>query len=316
MTPKYIDIHSHVNFKAFDADRDAVICRALDGGTYVINVGTQIDTSRQAVELANKYEQGVYAIIGLHPVHTGVSYHDEQELGSIGKESTQLVDVGDVASPRTNSASPTFTTGVTSRGESFDKDLYRELLKDPKIVGIGECGLDYYHLDNESIEQQKKMFIEQIELANEFEKPLMLHIRNNPEKVHPTLKGTPQEGNLNAYFDSLEILKKYAKVKGDVHFFAGNLEEAKAFLDFGFTLSFTGVITFTHDYDEVIKYIPLDMIMSETDAPYVAPTPYRGKRNEPIYVKEVVKKIAEIKGLKEEEVAKAIMTNAKRVFGI
>ncbi len=291
MTPKYIDIHSHVNFKAFDEDRDEVIQRALDNDTWVINVGTQIDTSRKAVEMANQYKEGVYAIIGLHPIHTGASYHDTKELGEEGKE-------------------------FISRGEAFDKEAYRELLKDSKVVGIGECGLDYYHLEAESIEKQKENFIAQIELANEFNKPLMLHIRNN-EKIELI---TGKEGNPNAYMDALEILKKYSKVKrdikGDVHFFAGTWEEAKAFIDFGFTLSFTGVITFTRDYDEVIKNTPLDMIMSETDAPYVTPVPYRGKRNEPSYVSEVVKKIAEIKNLSEAEVAEAITTNAKRVFGI
>ena len=278
--PKYIDIHSHVNFKAFDADRDAVIKNALENDTWMINVGTQADTSRDAIELAHKYEEGVYAIIGLHPIHTGASYHDKQELGEEGGE-------------------------FTSRGEIFDKNIYREFLKDEKVVAIGECGLDYYHLNEESISKQKEAFVAQIEIANEFDKPLMLHIRNNPkDKTH------------DAYMDSLELLKKYAKVRGDVHFFAGDWDIAKMFLDFGFTLSFTGVITFTHDYDEVIKNTPLDMIMSETDAPYVAPVPYRGKRNEPLYVREVVKKIAEIKNLTEEEVAKAIIENARRVFSI
>jgi TatD DNase family protein len=280
MTPKYIDIHSHVNFTAFDADRDEVIKRALDNDTFVINVGTQIDTSRQAVELAHKYNEGVYAIIGLHPIHTGASYHDTKELGEGGAE-------------------------FTSRGEVFDKEKYRELLKDPKTLGIGECGLDYYRCDEESISKQKKALVGQIELANEFNKPMMLHIRNNPS-----------DKTRNAYFEALDLLKKHAKVKGDVHFFAGGLEEAKAFLDFGFTLSFTGVITFTHDYDEVIKNTPLDMIMTETDSPYVAPAPYRGKRNEPVYVREVVKRIAEIKNLPETEVAEAIIENAKRVFGL
>ena len=278
--PKYIDIHSHVNFQAFDADRDEVIRRALDNDTWVINVGTQIDTSRQAVEMARGYEEGAYAIIGLHPIHTGASYHDEKELGEGGKE-------------------------FTSRGESFDKDAYRELLRDPKVVGIGECGLDYFRCTEETIAKQKIDFIAQIELANEFGKPLMLHIRNNPEdKAH------------NAYMDALSLLKEHSKVKGDVHFFAGGVEEAQAYLDFGFTLSFTGVITFTKDYDEVIKLTPLDMIMTETDAPYVTPTPYRGKRNEPVYVKEVVKKIAQVKGLSEDEVAQAVVANARRVFGI
>ena len=230
--------------------------------------------------MAREYKEGVYAIIGLHPIHTGASYHDKKELGEEGAE-------------------------FTSRGEIFDKEKYKELLKDPKVLAIGECGLDYYRMDTESIEKQKKAFIAQIELANEFDKPLMLHIRNNPK-----------DNTHDAYIDTLELLKKYAKVKGDVHFFAGNVDIAKAFNDFGFTLSFTGVITFTNDYDEVIRVTPLDMIMTETDSPYVTPTPYRGKRNEPIYVCEVIKKIAKVKNLSETDVAEAVMTNAKRVFKI
>ena len=288
--PKYIDIHSHVNFKAFDGDREEVIERALAQDTWVINVGTQIDTSQKAVELANQYKEGVYAIVGLHPIHTGASYHDEKELGpAFAKASDGQGRV----------------EGFVSRGEEFDKEKYRELLADPKVVAIGECGLDYYRLEADSIEKQKKDFIAQIELANEFNKPLMLHIRE-------------------AYDDALEILKTHARVKGNVHFFAGSPEQAKKFLDFGFTLSFTGVITFPPKADqpradtllEVIKQIPLDMILSETDAPYVAPVPYRGKRNEPSYVREVVKRIAEIKGLDEEGVAKILIANARRVFAI
>jgi TatD DNase family protein len=280
--PRYIDIHAHVNFKAFDQDRDAVIKRALDNDTWVINVGTQVDTSRSAIELAHKYPEGVYAVIGLHPIHTGASYHDKEELGPAFAKASDGQGKKE---------------GFFSRGEKFNKDTYRELLKDKKVVALGECGLDYYRLDKESIEKQKKAFIEQIELANEAGKPLMLHIRE-------------------AYADALELLKKYAKVKGVVHFFAGNQEEAKGFLDLGFMLSFTGVLTFTHNYDEVVKSTPLDMILADTDCPYVAPVPYRGKRNEPAYVKEIVKKIAEIKNLPEVEVAEAVVANARRIFRI
>ena len=272
MQPKYIDIHTHVNFKVFEEDQDIIVRRALDSGTWFFNVGTQIDTSRAAIKMAHRYEEGVYAIVGLHPIHTGKSFHDKQELGDEGE-------------------------AFTSRGEVFDKNIYRELLKDPKVVAIGECGLDYYRMESSSIEKQKKAFIEQIELANEVGKPLMLHIRD-------------------AYTDALKILKKHAQVKGAVHFFIGNMEEAKGFLDFGFMLSFSGVITFTHDYDEVVKNTPLDMILTDTDSPYVAPVPYRGKRNEPSFVNEVVKKIALIKNLPEEEVAKAIIANTKKVFKI
>jgi TatD DNase family protein len=285
MFPKYIDIHSHVNFKAFDEDRDVVINRALDNNTWIINVGTQFDTSKKAVEMTNDYRDGVYATIGLHPIHTGASYHDEDELGSEGQE-------------------------FTSRGEIFDKEKYRELINLGKVVAIGECGLDYYRCTEDTIEKQKVAFISQIELANEFDLPLMLHIRNNDE-----------DESRNAYNDALQILKKYSKVKGDVHFFAGSLEDAMNFTLFGFTLSFTGVITYNPrkdgkgcNYEEIIKNIPIEMIMTDTDSPYVAPVPYRGKRNEPLYVKEIVKKIAEIKDLKEEDVSKIIVENAKRIF--
>ena len=118
----------------------------------------------------------------------------------------------------------------------------------------------------------------------------------------------------NAYDDALEVLKAHAKVKGDVHFFAGNWDTAKKFLDFGFTLSFTGVVTFTHDYDEVVKNTPLDMLLSETDAPYVTPVPHRGKRNESSYIPEVVRTIARIREENFETVSAQLFANAKRVF--
>ena len=283
--PKYIDIHAHVNFKAFDDDRDEVSARALEADTWVINVGTQVDTSKKAVELAHKYPEGVYAVIGLHPIHTGKSYHDKEELGDEGAE-------------------------FTSRGEEFDKNNYRELLMDPKTVAIGECGLDYYHMDEESIEKQKKAFIGQIELAEEIGKPVMLHLRNHSE-----------DKNHNVYFDACEILKKYPSVKGVSHFFAGNVEDMKRFVDMGIYVSFAGPITYKPkpeicDYVGVIKETPLEFILTDTDSPYVAPVPHRGKRNEPSFVSDIVKKIAEIKELPEYVVAEAIVENAKRLFKI
>lgn len=268
---KYFDAHTHVNFAAFKDDMEATIARANDLGVGMNVVGTQFDTSKACVETAEKYD-GVYATIGLHPIHTGKSYHDEKELGEGGK-------------------------AFTSRGEDFDATKYEELARSQKVIAIGECGLDYYRLEEHTKAMQQKAFIEQIELANRLQKPLMLHIRN-------------------AYEDALAVLKAHAKVKGDVHFFAGDWNIAKQFLDFGFTLSFTGVITFARDYDEVLKNTPLDMLLTETDAPYVAPKPYRGKRNEPAYVVEVVKAMAEIKGLPLEEVEGQLMVNARRIFGL
>ena len=282
--PKYIDIHAHTNFVVFDEDRDVVVRRALENDTWLINVGTQYDTSKKAVEMTKEYE-GVFATIGLHPIHTEASYHDTNELGKEGKE-------------------------FTSRGEIFDKEKYRELANDKKVVAIGECGLDYYHLNEDSIEKQKTAFISQIELANELGLPLMLHIRNNLEdKTH------------NAYFDVYELLEKYSKVKAVSHFFAGSVEDMKRFVEMGVFISFAGPITYKPnlkicDYEEVIRQTPMNMILTDTDSPYVAPVPHRGKRNEPIYVSEIVKKIAEIKNLSEEEVAKQVVLNAKQLFNI
>ncbi len=278
----FIDAHTHVNFSAYDADRAEVVKRAAEAGVVMINVGTQLDTSRAAVEMAEKND-GVFAIVGLHPIHTTKSHHDVAELGEEGK-------------------------AFTSRGETLDDATlaeYKKMLAHPKVVGVGECGLDYYRLDPSSVAKQREDFSRQIALANEAGKPLMLHIRPATEAGAP-----------NAYRDAHEILKALTKVRGDVHFFAGSYEEAKLFLDLGFTISFTGVITFARSYDEVVKNVPLDSILSETDAPYVTPAPFRGKRNEPIYVREVVKKIAELRGEDFEKVRAQLLANAQKMFSL
>ncbi|MCX6718991.1 MAG: TatD family hydrolase, partial [Candidatus Taylorbacteria bacterium] len=190
----------------------------------------------------------------------------------------------------------------TSRGEAPDMDAYRAFAVNSKVVAIGECGLDYYRPEEGSIAIQKKVFESLIDLAVEANKPLMLHLRNGSGR--------------SAYHEAYDILKNENGITGNLHFFAGNIEETKLFLDLGFSFSFTGVITFARDYDEVIRYLPMDRIMSETDCPYVAPKPYRGKKNEPAYVLEVVKALAGIRGESEEMVTKQIIKNAERVFNV
>ena len=270
---RYFDAHTHPHFTAFDGDREDVIGRARELGIGINLVGTQKDTSEHAVRLAEKHEHA-YASVGLHPIHTGKSYHDKKELGDDG-------------TPK----------GFTSRGEKFGISNYEALARSPKVIAIGECGLDYYRCDESTKGVQVEAFEGQIELANKIKKPLMLHIRN-------------------AYKDAYDIVKAHAKVLGNVHFFAGTWEEAKLFLDLCYTLSFTGVITFTHDYDEVVRNMPLDSILSETDAPYVSPVPHRGKRNEPANVVEVVKAIARIRNISEEVVQQSILENTKRLFAL
>jgi TatD DNase family protein len=270
------DVHTHVQFYAFNGETGAVIQRALDQGVWMVNVGTQRDTSAKAIEVAQKYPEGVYATVGLHPIHTEKSYHDSQELGDSEE-----------------------AKGFTSRGEDFDYDIYKKLAEDSKVVAIGECGLDYYRLGEETKKKQENVFQKQIELAHEVEKPLMIHCRN-------------------AFIDLISILQatSYKLQAGIIHFFSGTKDDAKKLLEMGFSFSFGGVITFARDYDEVVKYIPLDRIVLETDAPYVTPVPYRGRRNEPAYVVEIAKKLAELKNISFEEAGSRTTQNAASIFSI
>ncbi len=287
----FFDAHTHVQFAAYDADWEAVISRANASGVRFVNVGTQKETSRRAVELAERHE-GVFAAVGLHPIHTSRSFHDADELGG-GEAAKSFI----------------------SRGEFFDAAYYRELALHPKTVAIGECGLDYFHFNEHEdkeiqIQKQKNAFLAQIELAAEVKKPLMIHCRE-------------------AFGDLIEILSDKRLAIGDwrspgiVHFFTGTLDDARALLNLGFSFTFGGTITFParkgeseNQYHKLVRVIPLERILSETDAPYVAPAAYRGKRNEPAYVTHVVKKLAELKNISTEKMAAQILENAKRVFGV
>lgn len=272
MKPKYFDIHSHINFSVFDKDRDDVIRRMREEDVWAIAVGTDLKTSKEVVDLADKNEN-IFATVGLHP--------DENSGGGF----------------------------VIPAKETFVENDYKEFVKNKKVVAVGECGLDYYRTwNNESgtKKKQKENFERQIQFALGNNLPLMLHFR-------------PSARTMDAYEDAYEILNSKFKIhgeklRGNSHFFAGDLDIAKKFLNIGFTLSFTGVITFADSYDEIIKYAPIDMLMSETDCPFVAPLPHRGKRSEPIYVKEVVKRIAKIKTENIERTAEILVDNSNRVF--
>jgi TatD DNase family protein len=191
---------------------------------------------------------------------------------------------------------------VDNPSQNFEKEKFEKLIKHPKVVAVGECGFDFYHAQkDEDFGRQQRLFIEQIEFALAYNKPVMIHARN-------------------AYEEILEVLETFkskygTQLRGNVHFFAGTIEVAARLLAIGFSISFTGVITFTHDYDAVIKWAPLGMIMSETDSPFVTPVPYRGQRNEPYYVNRIVAKIAEIRGEDEGMVRGALVSNALSMIG-
>lgn len=194
--------------------------------------------------------------------------------------------------------------------EAFGFDAYRALAASQKVVAIGECGLDYFRpaeITEEVKSVQKELFKKHIELAAEVGKPLIIHAR-------------PSKGTQDAYQDLILLLKEakraYPALRGDVHFFVGGVEEAAALFALDFTISFTAVITFARDYDAVIRAAPLERILSETDAPYVAPASRRGERNDPLTVQEVVTKIAAIRGEDVELVRETVLGNAKRLFKI
>ena len=264
----------------YDSDRAELLAELLDFGGATIAVGTEYAESERARRVAEEYTN-VYYCAGIHP--------------------------------------------VDKRDEIFDRGKLKKIADHPKCVGIGECGLDYYwpteydwykkedeegymFRENLEKERQENLFVGQIELALEIDKPLMIH-------------GRPSKGGMDAYMDIIKILKVYKKkwgdrLRGNIHFFVGNIEIAKEFLGLGFTMSFTGVITFSEDYDDVIKFLPLEKIHAETDAPYVSPKPFRGKRNESKNVREVIKKIAELKEIDLETVEKTLLLNAKRVWAV
>ncbi len=182
--------------------------------------------------------------------------------------------------------------------EMYQQERYAELAQDERVVAIGEIGLDYYRTTEEEKKKfQRERFLQQLELAEHTKKPVIIHCRE-------------------AHEDMLTILKegKGRLVGGVIHSFTGTLAEAQAYVALGFAIGLNGIITFARQYDEVVQWLPLESLLLETDAPYLTPVPYRGKRNESSYIIEIAKKIAELKSITIEEVAVQTTKNAQRVF--
>jgi TatD DNase family protein len=288
----FFDTHAHVNFNGFREDSNEVIKKSLEQGLYLINVGSQYSTSSRAVEFANKYEKGVYAAAGLHPIQLRTGnfvYEDEWEMT---KEE------------------------IKTRGEKFIYDKYLDLARNSKVVAIGEVGLDYHHfVEGDDIdamkEKQGAVFFEFIKMANEVEKPLIIHcwgVKSSKELDH---------ARTDAYDELYETLKNSpAKKTGVIHNFVGSYKTARKFIELGYKIGLNGVITYGISYDRLVKEIDLKDILIETDCPYLSPVPKKGERNEPILVKYVAQKIADIKNISVEEVEKVTFENAIKLFDI
>ncbi len=280
---KLIDTHAHINFKSFKEDADQVITKSLGDKTGMIVVGAEYKTSKRALEYANKYEGGVYAAVGLHPLHLEKIIADEGEEGNF-----------------------------KTQGEVFSRDTYEKLANFEKVVAIGEIGLDYYHIklspDIEKIKQkQKNVFVEQLLLARELDLPAIIHCRI----AHIDLLGLLKE-----FREKYKSLIPKDRPWAVVHCFSGNEDLAWEYFNLGLMISFTGLITFSKQWDDLIRKMPSDKFMIETDCPFMTPEPYRGHRNEPILVKHVAERMAVIRNTDFDKISEISTANARSFFEI
>lgn len=282
---RFIDTHAHLCFKAFDKDWMDVQQRTAEEDVGTINIGSQAETSAKAIHIAEVFHgKKVWAAIGQHPIH--------------------------------------------AVRHEFEPDVFRDLAEKDGVVAIGEVGLDYfrmnsqYHDASESAEQgdpsltlrvtseevkdkQAHLFAEFISISKDVRKPLIVHVRDEP-------------GSFEAYDDVLAIPKNSGSGSGVAHCFGGDWKHAKKFLDLGLHIGITGIVTFpkSEQLAEVVRTIPLERLLLETDSPYLTPIPHRGKRNQPLYTEFVGRKVAELKGVSIEEVFEKTTENAMRLFGL
>ena len=250
------DTHAHYDSHKFDADRDAVLSALPGQGVaLVVNPGCDLDSSRRAVALAERYPF-VYAAVGVHPEDCG------------GWQDGHL-------------------------------DELRELAAHPRVVAVGEIGLDYYWKENPPKELQQQVFRAQLALGLELDLPVIIHDRE-------------------AHGDCMDIVREFPDVRGVFHCYSGSAGMAQELVRRGWMISFTGVLTYPNARKavEAAQAVPLDRIMIETDSPYMAPVPHRGKRNHSGYVAHICERLAELKGISAEECARITLENGRRFFQI
>lgn len=278
-----IDTHAHLNFAAFNKDKEKVIKRCLDNKVWMINTGTNFTTSKKAVEITHNYETGVFASVGLHPINL--------ETGLVKRKIDEL-------------------EGDTFEKE-FDYERYRELAKSKKVVAIGEIGLDYYWKPKTTRKKelfkqtQKDLLYRELQLAKELDLPIIFHCRMAHEDLIEFLR--EQQTN------------NKEQLRGVMHGFVGTSEQLQEYLRMGFYIGFNGIIFKDIegiDFEENIKVTPLDRILIETDCPYLAPPEAGVERNEPLFVEYIAKEIAKIKNQSIEKVSEITTQNARKLFNI
>lgn len=278
-----VDTHAHLNFHAFEKDREKLKEDMLKQGMAFVMPGTRLDTSEEAVKLAQAWDDPrIYAAVGLHPIHVtpDKKHHDENE-SAYQEEETE-----------------------------FDRAKYQEFLSSEKVVAIGEIGLDYWRKPKGKarragyIEKQKQAFVAQLDMAHQNSLPVLLHCRV-------------------AHDDMLEILQDHPITKdpragspGIVHSYTGNVEQMEKFTGMGFYIAYNALVCILDFLPEVVKATPLERIVLETDSPYLNPPQAKEGKNTPLNIKYTAQKIAELKGASLEEVEKITTENAKKVFSL
>jgi TatD DNase family protein len=281
-----VETHAHLDYPDFAKDFDDVLRRATEAGvTRIITIGTSVESSRRAVNLAEKHSN-IFAVIGVHPTYV-------EESGE------------DVITP------------------------LRKLAKNPRVVAIGETGLDYHHLPSVSAAKEKKVQVFARALQGETEEEIEASIQDGAYKSRQASLFEQQldlavELELNivihqrdAWNDTLEIMKPYTgKLRGVFHCFGGSLEQTNEVVDLDHLVSFTGIVTFKNGaaVRDVAAQIPLHKFMVETDCPYLAPVPFRGKRCEPAHTRLVAESIAAARSVSLEEIARATTATAENFF--
>jgi TatD DNase family protein len=276
-----IDTHAHINFDAYENDSDEVISKCLENNVWMINIGTNFETSKKAVEIAQKYEKGVFASIGLHPIN---------------------LDTGLVKIKMDKSEGSHFE-------KEFDYENYKKLAQLAKVVAIGEIGLDYYWKPKTKRklelfkEKQRTVLCQQLNLARELNLPVIFHCRMAHEDL---IKILNEQRTMNN-----------EQLKGVMHGFVGKIEQLQEYLKMGFYIGFNGIIFKKIEginFEELIKETSIGKILIETDCPYLTPPNFPEERNNPLGVKQVAQEIAKIKNLSFEKIAEITTKNAKDLF--
>lgn len=275
LKPRILDTHAHLDSKVYERDLDIVVRHALEDGVWIVTVGNDYQSSVQAVSIAERYPEGVYAAVGLHPLRIGAAALAEDKLIDIGK--------------------------------------FEALARHPKVVAVGETGLDFHDLpqgkrggpEHQIAERiklnQMKVFARFLELSRELRLPLMLHCREAHDEM---LKMLETWDKATSGFDS----------RGVVHCFSGNWKQARKYFNLDFMISVTGIVAHGGYQGELLRKAPLGRLLAESDCPFLTPQPFSLRRNEPQFVSSVTARLAGLRKMRVEDVEKQLAENAMSVF--